>query len=279
MDIITISNLKIYAHHGVYQEEKETGQNFYVNAKLYLDMEKAAKTDAVSDSVHYGEVCEKIHSFLTEHRFQLLETAVTETIRHILLCFPLLSGMEMELCKPEAPIELPFENVSVTRSLFWHTVYLALGSNMGNTKEYLDGAVKKLADDNNFRDITVSDWITTKPYGGVKQDDFLNGVLGCKTMLSPNALLDRIHEIEQQADRKREIHWGPRTLDLDILFYDDLILDTEKLTIPHPDMQNRQFVLAPMSEIAPYFRHPLTKRTIVQMLADLQNNQSDMGKL
>lgn len=269
MDIITITKLKIYAYHGVYQEENEKGQNFYVNAKLYLDMERAAATDEVTDSVHYGEVCESIHAFLTENRFHLLEMAVTETIRHILSSFPMLYGMEMELCKPEAPIELPFENVSVTRCLFWHTTYIALGSNMGDKKGYLDDAVNKLADDNDFRNIVKSGWITTKPYGNVDQDDFLNGVLACQTLLSPNALLERLHEIEQQANRERVIHWGPRTLDLDILFYDDLVMDTEKLTIPHPDLQNRQFVLAPMAKIAPYFRHPLTKRTIAQMLEDL----------
>ena len=103
----------------------------------------------------------------------------------------------------------------------------------------------------------VSSVIETKPYGGVEQDDFLNGVVEIETMYSPYALLDFLHELEQKADRKREIHWGPRTLDLDIIFYDDEISDDVNLTIPHPDMQNRDFVVLPMCELAPNYIHPV----------------------
>lgn len=269
MDTITITNLKIYAYHGVYEEEKINGQNFYVNAKLYLDMEKAAATDDVLDSVHYGMVCEAIHEFLTTNQFALLETCVTETIKYILKSFPLLDGMEMELCKPEAPISLSFENVSVKRELFWHDAYIALGSNMGDKEKYIQDAIDKLAEDRDFRAIDVSPLITTKPYGGVIQDDFLNGVMYVRTLLSPRALLARLQQLEQEAKRERTIHWGPRTLDLDILLYDDLILDTKKLTIPHPDMQNRQFVLEPLCKLAPYLRHPLLNKTYQELLTKL----------
>ena len=87
-----------------------------------------------------------------------------------------------------------------------------------------------------------------------------------RTLLSPEELLERLHQLEQEANRERIIHWGPRTLDLDILFYDQEIIDTADLHIPHPDMQNRNFVLAPMNQIAPYLRHPVLNQTISQLL-------------
>ena len=274
MDFITITGLQIYAYHGVYEEEQKKGQNFYVNAKLYVDMEKAAYTDEVYDSVHYGEVCECMHAFLTQHTFRLLEKAVTETMKEVLLRFPLLKGMEMELCKPEAPIALPFENVSVTRSMFWNKTYIALGSNMGDSEGYVKNAIDAITNDTDFRKVRTSSLIITKPYGGVEQDDFVNGVLEAETLLQPLALLDRLHQYEQDAKRERLIHWGPRTLDLDILFYEDVILDTENLTIPHKDMKNRDFVLGPMCELSPYFRHPIYHITMEEML-----DQLNKGKL
>ena len=103
----------------------------------------------------------------------------------------------------------------------------------------------------------------------IEQDDFLNACLLLKTLLSPEELLVRLHEIEQAAHRERIIHWGPRTLDLDILLYDDLILETEELVIPHPEMHLRDFVLKPLREIAPNKRHPILQKTVAQMENEL----------
>src|SRR5699024_2987577 len=116
----------------------------------------------------------------------------------------------------------------------------------------------------------VSSFIVTPPYGGVEQGDFLNGCLELRTRLEPMELLELLHGIESAAGRERLVHWGPRTLDLDILFYDGLVLDSSELTIPHPDMANRAFVLVPLSELAPQLRHPLTKKTVRQMLDELK---------
>ena len=102
----------------------------------------------------------------------------------------------------------------------------------------------------------------------VEQDDFLNGCLELKTLLSPEELLESIHEIEKNAGRERVIHWGPRTLDLDILLYDDLVLEREELCIPHVEMHKRKFVLEPLHEIAPYKRHPVYGKTVREMLED-----------
>lgn len=109
----------------------------------------------------------------------------------------------------------------------------------------------------------------TEPYGGVEQDDFLNACLILKTLISPEELLEKLHEIEKEAHRERIIRWGPRTLDLDILLYDDLVMENDELIIPHVEMHMRDFVLKPLSEIAPNVRHPIYKKTISQLLKEL----------
>ena len=153
----------------------------------------------------------------------------------------------------------------------WHTAYVALGSNLGDKQAYLDGAVAQLNGREDCQVVRVSDYLVTAPYGGVEQDDFLNGALELRTLLEPEELLDCLHEIEAAANRQRTIHWGPRTLDLDILLYDDRVLDAPALQIPHKEMHLRDFVLEPMAQIAPWKRHPVTGKTVETMLAELRN--------
>ena len=262
MNHIYINNLRVFAHHGVFPEEKEKGQDFFISAKLYLDTDAAAKEDNLDKSVNYGEVCHFLTSLMTDKTFQLIEAAAEYLARNLLLKYSLISAVELSLSKPHAPIGLPFENVGIHVKRSWHDVYLSIGSNMGNKKNYLDFALESLRNDENCMVCRVSDYITTKPYGYTEQDDFLNGAVYLRTIFSPHELLDCLHEIEQKAGRKRTIHWGPRTLDLDILLYDDLIIEDPDLMIPHPDMENREFVLKPLCEIAPCKIHPLLRKRI-----------------
>jgi dihydroneopterin aldolase/2-amino-4-hydroxy-6-hydroxymethyldihydropteridine diphosphokinase len=144
---------------------------------------------------------------------------------------------------------------------------------MGDSREIIETAVKKIKDYRLMRNVKASELIVTKPYGPVEQDDFLNGCMKIETLLDPEELLCFLHSIEAEADRKREIHWGPRTLDLDIIFYDKLIYESDDLIIPHVDMQNREFVLKPLMELCPNYRHPLLGRTVEELLAGLPKLQ------
>lgn len=272
MDQIRIEELQVFAHHGVYPEENEKGQNFYVNADLYTDTREAGVMDDLELSTNYGEVCRFIHRFLTENTYKLIETAAERTAEAVLLEFPRIKGLTLEIRKPEAPIPLPFASVSVKITRGWRRAYLACGSNMGDRESYLNKAVQELEEDNKCRVVKVSDWMDTTPYGGVEQDNFLNGAIAIDTLYTPEELLEFLHEVEKKNDRERIVHWGPRTLDLDILLYEGCVLHTEKLTIPHIDMHNRDFVLKPLRQIAPYEMHPVLGKSVVQLYDEVKRN-------
>ena len=266
MDKIEIRDLEIFANHGVFPEETALGQKFVVSAIMYTETRPAGLTDDLSASINYGEVSHMITDFLQKNTYKLLEAAVENLAEMLLLSLPLLKKITLRIEKPWAPVRLPLKTVAVEITRGWHTAFIAFGSNMGDKKKYLDNAIQGLRDMKEIVVEKVSGYLVTEPYGGVEQDEFLNGVLRVRTLLSPEDLLDRLHILEQAADRKRIVHWGPRTLDLDILFYDNEIIDTEELHVPHIDMENRDFVLKPMDEIAPYFRHPVLNKTIHQLL-------------
>ncbi len=127
--------------------------------------------------------------------------------------------------------------------------FLSLGSNLGDKQQYLRDAIFELSSDVTV--LGVSRLYETAPVGGVVQDDFLNVVIEIDTVLSPLELLDRCQALESQANRVRLVRFGPRTLDVDILLYGDSAIDSERLTIPHPRMFERKFVLQPLSDLAP----------------------------
>ena len=269
MDKIEIKKLEIFANHGVFPEENVLGQKFVISATLYTDTRKAGLTDELTASIHYGEVSHMITKFTKEHTYKLLETLAENLCQMLLQELPLLKMITLRVEKPWAPVALPLETVAVEITRRWHTAYVAFGSNLGDKKKFLDDGIQGLRTTPSCEVEAVSEYLVTEPYGGVEQDEFLNGVLKLRTLLTPEELLDRLHELEAAANRERIIHWGPRTLDLDILFYDNEIIDTPDLHIPHIDMENRDFVLKPMDEIAPYYRHPVLNKTIHQLLNEL----------
>lgn len=271
MDKIKIVNLECFARHGVYAEENSLGQKFIVSAVLHTDTRKAGLTDDLNESVDYGRVCHIINDFMQDNVYKLIETAAEKLAEHLLVSFESIKEVTIEIKKPWAPVGLPLETAAVEITRKKHTAYIALGSNMGDSRALLDEAVKKLDMVKQNKVMAVSQFIITKPYGVTDQADFLNGCLVLETLLEPLELLDLTQKTELEAGRERLIHWGPRTLDLDIIFYDNEIINSERLTVPHADMKNRIFVLQPMDEIAPYYVHPVFKKTVHEMLKEVGN--------
>ena len=269
MDIIRIDNLEVYAYHGAYDEEKEKGQYFYVNAELYTNTRKAGMNDDLDASTNYGTACDFIHDFMTKHTYDLIETVAEQLAQALLLEFKLVKSVLLEIRKPHAPIEREFESVSVEIERGWHEAFVAFGSNLGDKEKFIDEAIEALSNLPQINIVAISDKIVTEPYGNVEQDVFLNGVMKIETLLPADELLQILQKVEEHAGRERKIHWGPRTLDLDIIFYDDDIISEDDLIVPHPDMKNRDFVLKPLMQIAPYKLHPVYRKTISDIYAEL----------
>jgi len=274
MDQIKINGLEIYANHGVFEEEKKLGQKFIVNCTMFLDTRQAGLSDELEKSIHYGEVCNEITKFMSMHTYSLIEAVAEYLAAHLFMKFRLIRELDLEVVKPWAPIGLPVQSVSIAIHREWTKAYIAFGSNMGDRLKYIRDGIESLGKTGGCRILKVSDYIMTKAYGVTEQDDFLNGCLEMETLLEPEELLFVLNQIEEDEQRERLLHWGPRTLDLDILFYGKQIIDSEKLTIPHVDLKNREFVLKPMVQLAPYFRHPILGKTMKELLDEIDKKEN-----
>ena len=205
LDKIEIKELEVFANHGVYPEENVLGQKFVISATLFTRTRLAGLTDELSASINYGEVSHMITDFTRKHTYKLLES-LAENLAEMLLCS--LSGLEkitLKIEKPWAPVGLPLKTVSVEITRKWHTAYIAFGSNMGDKKMYIDNGIRGLAETKGCRIEAISDYLITEPYGVTDQDEFLNGVLKMRTLLTPGELLVRLHQLEQAANRERII--------------------------------------------------------------------------
>lgn len=146
-------------------------------------------------------------------------------------------------------------------------LYLLLGGNLGDRTTYLQQACDKIMSQIGALR-KKSSLYETAAWGKTDQPSFLNQVLEVETNLQPEALLHAIHEIEKELGRARFEHWGSRVIDIDILFYDALVLQTQRLTIPHPHLHTRRFTLVPLAEVAPDLKHPVLQKNMVQLLAN-----------
>lgn len=154
-----------------------------------------------------------------------------------------------------------------------HPLFIGLGSNQGNKIENCEQAIEEILKIDSHQLVSRSSWYMTQPWGKDNQDWFINGVIQIKTCLDPYEILKRCKEIEFRLGRKPNVSWGPRPIDIDILFYNNLMIETSELKIPHPHIHQRNFVLIPMAEISPQFIHPVLKKAIAHLLKDVSDQK------
>lgn len=269
MGKIYIKDLVVFAYHGVLKEEKVLGQKFLISIDLSLDLTRAARSKNLTDTVSYADVVSFVETEFTRESFDLIETAADELARKILFNFDLVDDVKILVKKPWAPIHSPMDTVAVEVSRKWERVFLSLGTNVGERKENLDRAIEALKENENIKDIKKSSYIETKAWGIEDQDDFLNACVSLQTVFEAEELLEHLKDLEGRIGRIETYRWGPRLVDLDILFYGDKVIYQDNLQIPHPYIQDRMFVLEPLFELAEHFIHPVIKKSIRQLKNEL----------
>lgn len=270
MDKILIKDLELFAYHGVLKEEKKLGQKFLLSLELDLNLRNAGTSDDLNKTVNYAELCEKVEAEFKKEKYDLIETAAEKISEYILINYPTIKSVKLTLKKPWAPILKPLNYVAVQIERSWHTAYIALGSNIGDKEKNLNQALNLINESPLCNASKISNFYKTAPVGYLDQDDFLNGAAEIKTLMPPSELMDFLLEIEKKLKRERKIHWGPRTIDLDIILYDDIVTHDEHIIIPHPRMHERLFVLEPLCDIAPYKVHPLLNKRVLDIKNEIK---------
>ena len=252
MNTVSVRGLEISACHGVHNFEKITPQIFKFDIDISCDFYSAAKGDGLLNTISYSEVCATVLGVASGASCNLIEKLAYDCAFALFEKFPKATNIDISVWKPQAPVKAKMQTVGVNISLNRETVYLSLGSSMGDREKYLDKAVNLLAATPGIKLEKVSSFIKTQPYGGVAQNEFLNCAVKINTILSPHNLLSEIHKIEEQCGRTRNVRWEDRTLDIDIILYGNKKICDEYLTVPHADYLNRDFVLEPLRQIAPH---------------------------
>lgn len=274
MDKIIVKDLEVYAFHGVLEEEKKLGQKFIVSLELTLDFNAAAENDNLELTVNYARLCDEVVEFLQKNTFDLIETAAHRLALFILEKYTLPEKIKVCIKKPSAPIRKTFGYVAAEVERGWTKAYIGIGSNLGDKLKNIENAISILGSKSSTKVTAVSEIYVTKPVGYADQEDFTNGAVEVKTLLTPHQLLDFLHSIELQLKRERVIHWGPRTIDLDILLYGNLLLSDDRLVVPHPRMHERLFAVKPMCDLAPYALHPLLGKRMLELKEELEKTQT-----
>jgi dihydroneopterin aldolase/2-amino-4-hydroxy-6-hydroxymethyldihydropteridine diphosphokinase len=257
---IIIKNLRLFGYHGINEKEKINGQEFLFNIVIYLNKSNFNRTDLNSDdiknTVNYSEVISLVKKINNENKFNLLETFSQVLADTILSNCPAVLKVKVKIEKTSPPIKEKLDSVGVEfeSDNFISSAYLSFGSNMGDKEKNLREAVNNLSKNSDIKICAISSIYETEPMYEKKQDYFYNIVLKVvlKETVGPFELLGLLKKIEYIMGRKNfSAKNGPRIIDMDILFYDDLEIASDLLTIPHPKLLERNFVLAPLGEISP----------------------------
>ena len=255
-DRLEINGLTVTAIVGALPHEREMAQPLRFDLALLVDLRDAGRSDELGQTVHYGEVAERVAAAVRESKDVLLER-LADRVAQIVVGFDRVEAVDLTVTKLRPPIAETVDTTAVTirrtaadfdvQPRSTHRAIVALGSNLGDRQGYLRSAVEELGGI-----VAQSQVFETDPIGGPHdQGAYLNMVIAVDTPLDPFAFMRRCQRIEAAALRQRVERWGPRTLDVDILFFDDVTITSPALTIPHPRLAERRFVLEPLAEIAP----------------------------
>lgn len=252
-DRIVVTGIRGHGRHGVFDHERRDGQEFAVDVELEVGTTAAARSDDLADTVDYGQVAIAVHALIVGEPVDLVET-LAERIADACLAFGGVHAVTVTVHKPSAPIPVPFDDVQLRirrTAPVRRPVALALGSNLGDSATVLQAAVDDLAALPGLSLGAVSAVYRTAPVGGPEQPDYLNAVVVGETTLDPLALLTATQGVERAHHRVRDVRWGPRTLDVDVLSLGDGVVDEPTLQVPHPRAHERAFVLVPWTDADP----------------------------
>ena len=267
-DEIRLTGLTIRGHHGVFDFEKRDGQDFVVDVVLRGDLSRPAATDDLADTIDYGALADDLAAIVAGKSYDLIESLAGALADR---CLASCAEVEVTVRKPQAPIAHAFTDVAVTvrrtRSPAQWRAVIALGANLGDALATLQDAAHALDLHPRIDVVLGSSVYATAPVGGIDQPDFHNAAVLVDTTLPPHQLLAVCQGIEVGAGRTRDVRWGPRTLDLDLVHMGatagavhepgaessaaEVRLADPVLTLPHPRAGERAFVLAPWADLQP----------------------------
>ncbi len=281
-DRIRLSGVRGRGFPGVFEHERREGQEFVVDVELAVDLGPAGASDDLADTVNYGEIGAAALARIEGEPHDLIER-LAELVALDALAHPAVDEVVVTVHKPQAPVGVPFGDVevSVTRRRQPVLVVIAVGANLpwghSSPHDTASSAVESLAHHPAVRVVASSALYDSDPVGGPEQPTYVNAVLVARTSLSPTSLLRELHAVEATFDRRREVRWGARTLDLDLVQYGDptagtdVTSDRSRLTLPHPRAHERAFVLLPWLEADPdaVLRHAGRAVPVAELVAGL----------
>lgn len=260
-DLIQVRGVTATGHHGVHAHERRDGQPFVVDLDLAVDLRRAAVTDDLAETVSYAEVAAAAVRVVQGPPLDLIEALAGRIAATVLAAHPPVQAVTVTVHKPQAPVGVPFDDVAVRLHRERDVpAVVGLGANLGRPAAAVRRAARALERAPGVHRVSLSPLVDSDPVGGPEQPAFVNAVALVRTRLPAPELLMLLHAIEQDAGRTREVRWGPRTLDLDLVQYgtpetpQEVRSDGPGLQLPHPRAHERPFVLLPWHRLDPEAR-------------------------